>query len=156
MTRSLLFLVFVVGALPLAAMPEPRKAAVAPASATLVPLAGDWRIEGDLPVHALLISLQGLANRDQPRMYLEYPVNWQWEIVRPLITFLETRHHMVFDRLGDNDADAALDRFSRYAKGYVVWDRQVRSSLIVAFTAAGVLDGVVVDEKLIPLASSSS
>ena len=153
MSRRLLpLLLLALGVLPLAAMPEPRKVAVAPASATLVPLTGDWRIEGDLPVHALLISLQGLANRDEPRMYLEYPVDWQWEIVRPLITFLETRHHVAFDRLADNDAGAALDRFGRFAKGYVVWDRQVRSSLLVAFTAAGVLDGVVVDEKLIPLA----
>jgi hypothetical protein len=49
-------------------------------------------MDGDIPVHALLISLQGLANRDQPRLYLEYPTHWQWEIVRPLETFLEKRH----------------------------------------------------------------
>ena len=152
MTRRILPLLFALTALPLAAMPEPRKVAAAPASATLVPLTGNWRIDGDLPVHALLISLQGLANRDQPRLYLEYPVDWQWEIVRPLISFLESRHHVKFERLAPNDAGAALDRFGRYARGYVVWDRQVRSSLLVAFTAAGILDGVVVDEKLIPLA----
>jgi hypothetical protein len=50
---------------------------------------------------------------------------------------------MKFNRLGVNDADAALALFARYAKGYVVWDKSVRSSLIVAFTIAGVEDLVV-------------
>jgi hypothetical protein len=68
---------------------EPKKVAHAPATATLVPLSENWRMDGDIPVHALLISLQGLANRDQPRLYLEYPTHWQWEIVRPLEAFLE-------------------------------------------------------------------
>ena len=45
-------------------------------------------MDGDVPVHALLISLQGLANRDYPRLYLEYSKNWQWEIVHPLRDFL--------------------------------------------------------------------
>ena len=133
-------------------MPEPRRLAAAPASATLIPLSGDWRIEGDLPVHALLISLQGLANRDGARIYLEYPADWQWEIVRPLITFLGARHGVRFDRLGMDDADAALSLYAGRARGYVVWDHKVRSSLLVAFTAAGVLDAVVVDEAHIALA----
>ena len=79
----------------------------APATATIVPLSENWRMDGDVPVHALLISLQGLANRDAARLYLEYPKNWQWEIVHPLEGFLEKRHHVKFDRLGLNDADAA-------------------------------------------------
>lgn len=134
------------------AQPEPRKVARAPASATLIPLSENWRMDGDIPVHALLISLQGLANREAPRRYLEYPASWQWEIVRPLEGFLERRHGVKFDRLGVDDADAALARFAKQARGYVVWDRAVRSSLIVAFTIAGVEDALVVDEHLIPLA----
>jgi len=140
-----------VGLASLLAQIEPQKVAKAPARATLLPLSENWRMDGDIPVHALLISLQGLANREQPRVYLEYPASWQWEIVRPLIGFLERRHGMTFDRLGLNDADAALKLFARHAKGYVVWDREVRTSLIVAFTAAGVHDAVVVTEDLIPL-----
>lgn len=131
---------------------EPKKVARAPAQATLLPLSENWRMDGDVPVHALLISLQGLANRGQPRLYLEYPKSWQWEIVHPLIGFLERRHGIAFDRLRLNDADAALARFGSHAQGYVVWDRDVRTSLIVAFTAAGVLNAVVVSEDLIPLA----
>ena len=124
----------------------------APATATIVPLSENWRMDGDVPVHALLLSLQGLANRDAARLYLEYPKNWQWEIVHPLEGFLEKRHHVKFDRLGLNDADAALARFSRYAKGVVVWDKAVRSSLIVAFTVAGLEDAVVVNADQLPLA----
>jgi hypothetical protein len=131
----------------------PRKVTHAPAAATIVPLSENWRMDGDVPVHALLISLQGLANRDYPRLYLEYPKSWQWEIVRPLETFLEKRHGVKFDRLGLDDADDALGRFAQYAKGVVVWDKSVRSSLIVAFTIAGVEDLVTVTEDQLPLAA---
>jgi hypothetical protein len=132
---------------------EPKKVAQAPASATLVPLSENWRMDGDIPVHALIISLQGLANRDYPRLYIEYPTTWQWEIVRPLETFLEKRHGVKFDRLGLNDAEAVLARFAKYAKGVVIWDKSVRSSLIVAFTVAGVEDLVVVTADQLPLAA---
>ncbi|PTY08410.1 hypothetical protein DB347_02170 [Opitutaceae bacterium EW11] len=130
----------------------PRQLDRAPATATIVPLSDNWRLDGDLPAHALLLSLQGLANRDCPRVYLEYPKNWQWEIVRPLIGFLERRHGMKFERLGVDDIDAALGAFARHAKGCVVWDKAVRSSLIVAFTVSGVEDLVVVNEDQLALA----
>lgn len=139
-------------AVPAQALPKITQAAKAPDSATLIPLSENWKLDGDLPVHALLISLQGLANRDSPRIYLEYPESWQWEIVHPLIGFLERRHGVQFNRLGLDDADTALGDFSHFAKGCVVWDKSVRSSLIVAFTIAGVEDLVVVNEDLLPLA----
>src|ERR1035437_2903241 len=132
------------------AQPVPHKVDRAPAEATIIPLSANWRLDGDVPVHALLISLQGLANRDHPCIYLEYPKDWQWEIVRPLEGFLEKRHGVKFDRLARDDADAALTRFALYAKGYVVWDKAVRSSLIVAFTISGVDDALVVSEEIIP------
>ncbi len=134
------------------AQPIPPTVTKAPAEATLIPLSGNWRMDGDIPVHALLLSLQGLANRDCPRVYLEYPADWQWEIVRPLEGFLEKRHGIRFDRLAQDDADAALTRFARHTKGYVVWDKAVRASLIVAFTISGVEDALVVSADLIPLA----
>ena len=137
----------------LCAQPAPRQVERAPATATVIPLSENWRLDGDVPVHALLLSLQGLANRDQPRLYLEYPKNWQWEIVHPLMGFLEQRHGMKFDRLALNDADAALKLFGRYAKGCVVWDKAVRSSLTVAFTIAGVEDLVIVNADQLNLAA---
>jgi hypothetical protein len=146
-----LTLVLALGTASALAQPAPRQAERAPVSATLIPLSENWRMDGDVPVHALLISLQGLANRESPQVYLEYPKNWQWEIVHPLIGFLERRHGVKFDRLGPNDADAALGRFARHAKGCVVWDKAVRSSLIAAFTIAGVEDLVVANEDQLPL-----
>jgi hypothetical protein len=134
------------------AQPAPKKVDRAPATAVIVPTSENWRMDGDVPVHSLLISLQGLANRDYPRLYVEYPKNWQWEIVHPLRDFLTRRHGVAFERLAVNDADAALTRFAQYAKGCVVWDKSVRSSLIVAFTIAGVEDLVVVNADLLPLA----
>ena len=131
---------------------EPKKVALAPAEATLIPLSENWLMSGDVPVHALLISLQGLANRDYPRIYLEYPQNWQWEIVHPLITFLKNRHGVKFNKLETDDADKALSLYSKYAKGCVVWDKNVRSSLIVAFTISGIEDLLVVNEDQLPLA----
>jgi hypothetical protein len=153
MLRRLTFILVLAVAFPLFAQPAPKQVSRAPATATLIPLSENWRLDGDVPIHALLISLQGLANRDQPRVYLEYPRNWQWEIVHPLIGFLEKRHGIHFDRLNPNDADAALTQFSKYAKGCVVWDKAVRSSLIVAFTIAGVEDLVVVSEDHLSLAA---
>ncbi|MBX3749766.1 MAG: hypothetical protein KF897_06740 [Opitutaceae bacterium] len=148
----LLALATVAAASVVSAQPAPRRQERAPAEATIIPLSENWRMDGDIPVNVLLISLQGLANRDYPRIYLEYPTHWQWETVRPLIGFMERRHGTKFTRLGLNDADAALAKFAQHAKGYVVWDREVRSSVNVAFTAAGVLDALVVSEELIPLA----
>src|SRR4051812_19020318 len=152
MIRRLFVLVgFAIVTAQLVAMPPLHQMERAPASATLIPLSENWRMDGDVPVHALLISLQGLANREHPQIYLGYPKNWQWEIVHPLIGFLEKRHGVKFERLGLDDADAALARFGKAARGCVVWDKNVRSSLIVAFTISGVEDLLVVSEDEIPL-----
>ncbi|MEZ5413988.1 MAG: GxGYxYP family putative glycoside hydrolase [Opitutaceae bacterium] len=147
-----LVLLVTLAAAPALAQPAPKRAETPPATATIIPMSENWRMDGDIPTNVLIISLQGLANRDYPRVYLEYPKHWQWETVRPLITFMEERHGTQFTRLGLNDADAALSLFGQYARGYVVWDREVRASVNVAFTAAGVLDAIVVSEELIPLA----
>jgi len=147
-----LFILHLAGIAPATAELRPRQVERAPERATLIPLSQNWRLDGDVPLHALLISLQGLANRDAPRLYLEYPLDWQWEIVHPLRDFLSERHGVTWERTAVDDADTALSKFARYAKGCVVWDPEVRSSLIVAFTIAGVEDLVVVSPGLLPLA----
>ena len=152
-TLSRLLAALLLSAALLPAQPAPKQLDRAPATATVIPLSENWRLDGDVPVHALLLSLQGLANRDYPRIYLEYPKNWQWEIVHPLMSFLEQRHGLKFTRLARNDADAALAQFGKFAKGCVVWDPAVRSSLIVAFTIAGVEDLAVVHPAQLDLAA---
>ncbi len=110
---------------------------------------GDWRVVGGLPEKAMLISLQGLANRTAPQLYIIHPKDYQWEITEPLYEFYERKHGVHFTEL--TTADAALTQFKSAAKGYVVWDKAVGPSLNVAFTIAGLEDAVVVSEDLIPL-----
>jgi len=113
-------------------------------------LSENWEIEGDLPVNALLISLQGVANLGAPRLYFLYPDNWDFKFSQPLLNYYENTRKMEFQQL--KDAEEALSQLSRYAKGYIVWDKSVRTSLIVAFTAAGLYEAIIVSEELIPLA----
>lgn len=115
----------------------------------VMPLSPNWEIEGDLPVHALLISLQGVANLDAPRLYFLYPPKWDFKFSQPLLDYYKNTRNMQFREL--KDAEEAVAALAKYAKGYVVWDKKVRTSLIVAFTAAGLNESVVVSEDLIPL-----
>lgn len=110
----------------------------------------DWQVAGGLPEKAMLVSLQGLANRSAPRLYIVHPPEYQWEITGPLFEFYQRKHGVAFTEL--RDAEAALATFREHARGYVVWDPAVGASLNVAFTLAGLEDAVVVTEALIPLA----
>lgn len=110
---------------------------------------GDWKVAGGLPEKVLLVSLQGLANRAAPQLYVVHPKDFQWEITEPLFNFYERKHGVRFTPIPT--ADAALARFRGAAKGYVVWEKSVSASMNVALTIAGLEDAVVVTEELIPL-----
>jgi len=125
----------------------------APAQAALIPMIDNWLVAEDLPHNATLLSLQGLANRNAPQIYLQYPEDWQWEIAGPLIGYLADRHAIDWQRYEVGDLDKPLADFGSTAKGTVVWDKDVRTSLIVAFTIAGVEDLIVVNEDQIATAA---
>lgn len=109
----------------------------------------NWEIEGKLPINAMLISLQGLANKSGPNVYALYQKDWPFTYVTSVFDFYKDRRYYTFrDLKTPRDAVRAL---KKYAKGYVVWDKAVRTSLIVAFTVAGLEDAVVVSEDQIPL-----
>lgn len=110
----------------------------------------DWQVASGLPEKAMLISLQGLANRNEAQLYIIHPPDFQWEITEPLYDFYKRKHGISFTEI--STADAALDQFKSATKGYVVWDKTVGTSLNVAFTISGLEDAVVVSEELIPLA----
>lgn len=110
---------------------------------------GDWRVAGGLPEKALLVSLQGLANRAVPQLYVVHPRDFQWEITEPLFDFYQRKHGVQFAEI--RTADEALTRFASAAKGYVVWDPAVPATLNVAFTIAGLEDALVVTDGLVPL-----
>ena len=120
-----------------------------PTSAFVMHFDSDWRVAGGLPQKAMLISLQGLANRGTGQLYIIQPPGYQWEITEPLFEFYQRKHGVKFTEL--KTADDALTQFKSVPKGYVVWDKKVGPSLNVAFTISGLEDAVVVSEELIPL-----
>jgi len=116
-------------------------------------LNNDFTIPGGLPVNAMMISLQGLANKNGPLVYLLYPDDWPFTYVNHVFDFYKEKRFYTFTEL-KTPADA-VKTLARYAKGYVVWDTSVRTSLIVAYTVAGLEEAVVVSEAEIPLVQAA-
>ncbi len=112
-------------------------------------LEDDWSIDGKLDQNALLISLQGVANMDNPDLYFVYPETWDFNFTPNVREFLEDQHNFTFSQL--RTPEQALRTFREEIKGYIVWDKEVRTSLIVAFTLAGLEQAIVVSEEQIPL-----
>ena len=113
----------------------------------------DWTIGGGLSANAMLISLQGLANAHGPKLYLLYPDDWPFTYVNSVYDFYRNKRWYAFTAL--KTPAEALRALAASAKGYVVWDREVRTSLIVAFTVAGLEEAVVVSEREIPVAEAA-
>ncbi len=109
----------------------------------------NWEINGKLPEQAFLISLQGAANTDAPRLYFIYPENWSFTYTQSVFDFYKNQRDYTFTEL--RTPEIALQTLKGYVKGYVVWDKSVRTSLIVAFTVAGLEKAVVVSEEMIPM-----
>ncbi|MDZ7265345.1 MAG: GxGYxYP family putative glycoside hydrolase [candidate division KSB1 bacterium] len=112
-------------------------------------LEDDWAIDGKLPQQALLISMQGLANSNGPNLYFIYPEKWDFRYTPGLFDFLQNERYFSFKEL--RTPEQVLATFRDHVTGYVVWDKAVRTSLIVAFTVAGLEQAAVVSEELIPL-----
>jgi hypothetical protein len=121
--------------------------------AYFIRLEDNWQVQGKLGTQAFLISLQGLANVDAPRLYLLYPDNWDFTYVTSVFNFYKEKKNFTFTEL--RTPQAALQTLKKFVKGYVVWDKAVRTSLIVAFTVAGLERSVVVSEDMIPMAESA-
>ena len=124
-------------------------AADSPRSAWFMRWDLDWQVAGAMPEKAMLLSLQGLANRASPQLYIVHPPNFQWEITEPLFSFYERKHGVKFTTIAT--AEEALTLFARHARGYVVWDPAIPATMNVAFTIAGLEDALVVTPPLIPL-----
>ncbi|MBL9208775.1 MAG: hypothetical protein JNN01_27065 [Opitutaceae bacterium] len=110
---------------------------------------GDWLVARGLPEKVLLVSLQGLANRAAPQLYVVHPKDFQWEITEPLFEFYQRKHHVTFTEV--KSAYEALALFAQHAKGYVIWEPAVSASLNVAFTIAGLESAVVVTADQVAL-----
>ncbi len=113
-------------------------------------LQDNWEVAGRLGEQALLISLQGLANGKGPLLYLIYPETWPFNYVVPFFEYMQQKRYFTFTEL--KSVPEAVRTFRDALSGYVVWDPQVRTSLIVAFIISGVERALVVTEEFIPLA----
>ncbi len=116
-------------------------------------LEDDWEVKGGLDQQAFLISLQGVANTNGPILYFIYPPTWAFNYTPSVFDYYKDKRHYTFTEL--KSAQQALDRLKQYVNGYVVWDKNERTSLIVAFTVAGLEKAVVVSEDLIPMAEKA-
>ena len=115
-------------------------------------LEDEWTLGEGLEKQAFLISLQGNANREAAKLYFIYPKGWNFTYTPYVFDYYRDEKCYTFRRL--STMDQALQTFKESVRGYVVWDPEVRTSLIVAFTIAGLEDAVVVEESLIPMVSA--
>ncbi|MBN2326665.1 MAG: hypothetical protein JXR73_05875 [Candidatus Omnitrophica bacterium] len=83
----------------------------------------------------LVVSLQGLVNREQPRLYIRYNAApddfWKERMTEPG-GWLSGRTFVQIDQL-----DALLQHFAGYYQGAVVWDEAVPATSNAAATIAG-------------------
>jgi hypothetical protein len=115
-------------------------------------LGDNWEIGGKLPEQAFLISLQGVVNTDAPRLYFLYPDDWPFTYPRSVFEFYKNQRDYTFTEL--RTSEEALRTLKDYVKGYVIWDKSVRTSLIVAFTVAGLEKAIVVSQEMVPMVES--
>jgi hypothetical protein len=113
-------------------------------------MSDDWDIHSGLGKQACFISLQGIVNEVKPNLYFVYGPKYAFNYTGELFTYLEKEKHFTFTTL--NSLEQAVQLFREQIKGYIVWDKNVRTSLIVAYTLAGLEKGIVISEELIPLA----
>ncbi|WEK38010.1 MAG: GxGYxYP family putative glycoside hydrolase [Candidatus Pseudobacter hemicellulosilyticus] len=109
----------------------------------------NWLLKEGMGENAFFVSLQGVVNMDTARLYLDYPKDWEYKESGNLQSFYERR--LGYNFLPLNTIAQALATFKDHIKGYIVWDKESRSSLCVAFTMAGLRNAVVVTPELVPL-----
>lgn len=122
-------------------------------NASYMALAEDWSISGDLATNAMLVSLQGVANKSGPQVYFVYPPNWTFKFSQSVLDYYTETRGLQINEL--SSTEEMLARYAKLADGYIVWDTDVRTSLIVSFTLAGLENAIVITEDQIPLAESN-
>jgi len=121
--------------------------------AYVIRLEDNWQVQGKLGIQAFYISLQGLAKHRCSRLYLLYPENWEFTYVNSVFGFYKTKRIFTFTELPL--ASSRPSALKQFVNSYVVWDKNVRTSLIVAYTVAGLERSVVVSEDMIPMVEAA-
>lgn len=112
-------------------------------------LQDEWQVDGLLSDNAFLLSLQGVVNSDTPHLYFIYPEDYDYHFTQKMYDFYKDHLGYSFSRIGS--PAMALQLFRKQVKGYILWDKSVRSSLNVAFTLAGLEKAVVITEEMLPM-----
>ncbi len=115
--------------------------------AGIIRLSGNWKIQGDLDVNAMLLSIQGLVNRAGPELYFIYPDNWDYHFTEDIFEYLKEKKNFTFRSL--QSIKEVFDTYKDKLKGYIIWDKDKPATLDLAFTLAGLRDGIVVSEELV-------
>ncbi len=118
-------------------------------NAYLYKMADDWDIFSKLPEHACWISLQGVVNEKKPLLYFTFGPEYPFNYTEDLANFLVNKKNFSFTKL--QSLEQGLTIFKDQIKGYIVWDKNVRTSAIVAYTLAGLEKGIIITEDLLPL-----
>jgi hypothetical protein len=119
-------------------------------NAYVMRMTDNWEIDSKLPEQACLISLQGVVNENKPYLYFIYGEQWDFRFTPTVFDYLKDKRYFAFTQL--NTLEQAINIFKEQIKGYIIWDKKVRTSLIVAYTLAGLEKSIIITEDLIPLA----
>lgn len=112
-------------------------------------LKDNWDVEGLLSDNAFLLSLQGIVNTKSPNLYFIYPDDYDYNFTSKMSDFY--KNHLGYSFTGIGTAADALKIFKDSVKGYIIWDKSVRSSLNVAFTLAGLEKAVVITPDMLAM-----
>jgi hypothetical protein len=118
-------------------------------NAYLFKMADDWDINSALPEQACWISMQGVVNEKEPLLYFTFGKDYPFNYTEDLARYLETEKNFTFTKL--TKIEQGLKIFKEQIKGYIIWDKKVRTSLIVAYTLAGLEGGIVITEDMLPM-----
>jgi len=86
--------------------------------------------------HLPLTTLQGLVNREKPRIYIVFTKNDQ-EWLNELVKYTNIQ-------VITSSSEDVMKKFSNYAKGYIVYDPSLPDTVNLATTMAGINDCIVI------------
>ena len=114
-----------------AAPAAPTEPTTTPPTAYHFNVTDAWALnDPDFQQNAMVIGLQGLANRAGPNLYLTYPSNWSFSYTSAVKDYVSEHKYVSFTSL--TTSMDVLRQFSSDVDKYVVWDPLVRDTLVVS------------------------
>ena len=86
--------------------------------------------------------------QQRPNLYLTYPSDWTFSYTTSVKNYIQEAKYVSLTEL--ETSFNVLSTFASHFNSYVVWDEQVRDTLVVAFTIAGIKDAIVVTSTMVP------